>query len=141
LVSNIDLGIEGDRFTVCAKRPIVSKFETIAELNDAIVERWGDEGDLQALIDAGIKQYFTRPTYKSETVVKLIAEGKIAEAHKEAQSAIDNYAPGRKATGGVTQKAKVQKLNTMEEQAKAMGFASLDDMIRATAELKKQGVI
>ena len=140
LTSNIDLGVEGDRFTVCAKRSIVSKFNSIEDLDKALTDRWGDEGGLQALLDAGIKQFFTRPNYKA-VAKDAIEAGDMVKAHELAQSAIDDYAPGRKATPGVTVKAAKQKLNSFEEQAKAMGFASVDDMIKATAELKRQGVI
>lgn len=144
LTSDIDLGLSktpgtddagqpfrGQKFTVCAETVILKDVlttECLDAFDKAVKARWGEQADAQTVYNAGVGQFFTRAVYTTDEVKALIAEGNFEEAHKVAQSAIDNYQVGRKASVGPTMKQKIAEVNTLETLIAAKGM-TLDELI------------
>lgn len=115
-----------EKFEVYWPRPFGDDLASIESLEAFCQKHW--ETGLSTLIDAGIRQFMTRPTYRNPD-----ADGD----HKYAQEAADNYRPGRATSGGPTQKVKVQKYNALEEQASSLGM-TVDELVAMAAKLKAE---
>ena len=139
LVTNIDLGKENTRFSIAIKRVKVDKCDSIEELNRYLIEAWGEETDLQSMIDNGLKQLSTRPNFKGAAETAIEA-GDWAEAHRLAQGAMTDYRPGRRVTGGIGQKATIAKAKALESEVKDLGM-NMDEMLAKIKLLKEQGLI
>ena len=140
LVTNIDLGKDNTRFSIAVSRVRVDQATDLDDLNQRLIDSWGEQCDLQAMIDNGLKQLSTRPNFKA-AAADAIASGDWSEAHKLAQSAMSDYRPGRKATTGTTAKATIAKAKALTGEARDLGFDNLDDMLAKVKLLKEQGLI
>lgn len=90
--------------------------------------------DLKTLIEAGVRQFSTRPNYQD---VGFETDGTLkTDGHLEMQKLADGYKVGQRQVG-TSQKATVQKV----KQAEAQLDMSLDEMVKKMAELKAQGLL
>lgn len=102
--------------------------------------------DMDYIIAAGIRQLATRVDYKTvgfygpddpEVKAGTIAEGTLKpDGHNAMQAQADDYRVGQKREAGPSAKAAKAKLSAIDEQARAMGFASMDELI-ADAKRRK----
>jgi len=140
VVSNLSLGaqdipgtdaagepFDGTKHQVAIKRFTITDDSTVADLNAALAERFGEDCDLQYAIDAFCTHIMTRPNYKS-FCEEEIASQDFDAAHKKAQELLDNYRVGRKASTGTAVKAKVKKVSALEKRAQELGI-SYDELI------------
>ena len=143
MISNVDLGLaktpftrgednfDGSKFEVYMGRPRIADHETIQSLDEECQSFWGTDGGLQAIIDAGIAQLFTRPNYKAH--VKDIED--IEDKHTAACDLAANYQIGRKrSTGAAAEtKRKASAFDQYAKEAEELGL-SMDDLIALAKE-------
>lgn len=102
----------------------------VPETDEACKERY--DCDLKTLIEAGVRQFSTRPNYQD---VGFDDNGVLKpDGHLEMQKLADGYKVGQRQVG-VGQKATVAKV----KKAEAELDMSLDDMVKKIAELKAEG--
>ena len=98
---------------------------SVPKTNEEAQKRYGC--DLSALVYAGVRQFSTRLKVDS-----FFAKGVIkSDGHVEMQKAADAWQPGRTVTPSekTAIKAKAAKLDALNEKARALGFASIDEMM------------
>jgi len=129
--------------------PVPQMADGLAEAEAECKTRYGV--DLQYLVNLGIRGLATRPDYQEsgfEFEDTKDEQGKVtkhtpvalkANGHAEMQGLADGYQPGRTASAGVGIKAKAAKADVNEAAAKALGFTSIEDMIRMAKELGMTG--
>lgn len=90
---------------------------------------------LADLVEAGIRQFSTRPNYKD---VGFDEDGNLLpEGHSLMQALADTYQVGQRATGGASQKVMAQKA----KKAEAELDMTLDEMVAKMKALKEQGLL
>lgn len=136
LITNIDLGYskdpvmvgdqqcDGSKHEVYWFRPRVADHTDLDSLSAECVAQWGEQGDLQAIIDAGVCQLMTRPNYKAA------AEDKDTESnkHEAAQGMATDYQIGRKSVGTPGMKKKAQAYDALQREAEDLGL-SMDEIL------------
>lgn len=142
-VTEVSVGRVGDdhpnryeRWEVCIRLPDPARLintPEAEEYSDKLKEMWGIDLPT-ALRDYVGGKLSTMPNYHS-----ILGEDKVAPENfgAQCQDLADSYTVGTRATGtGV--KVKAQKYDAAEEQAKASGFASFEDALKA---MKDKGII
>lgn len=136
IITNIDLGyakeehtvgddsFDGKKHEVYWFRPKVEDHDSIESLSEECQGQYGSDGTLQAIIDAGIAQFTTRPNYKAA------AEDKPDELakHEAAQGLATDYQVGRRTQAGPGVKKKAQAFDALEKEAAELGM-SMDDIL------------
>jgi hypothetical protein len=143
ITSNIDLGLrnepytdetgktfDGQLFTVYVPVPMG---ESVEEIEADAQELWGSDATMHELMCVVARQLSTRPNFKVDNDAT-----DPAERHAEAQDRMFNYQIGRKATGGVTQKVKAQKLDALETQVAGLGM-TMEELIADALRRKEAG--
>lgn len=131
LITNIDLGFakvagtdvtgepfDGSKHEIYWPRPLVASHDSMESLSDECKSFWGDQADLQTIIDAGIAQLMTRPNYKAAASDKETEE----EKHAAAQDYATNYEVGRRATTGPGVKKKATAYDALQKEAEELGL-------------------
>lgn len=90
---------------------------------------------LATLIEAGIRQFSTRPNYKD---VGFEINGDLKpEGHEAMQTLADGYQVGQRATAGASQKVMAQKAKKAEAE---LGM-TMEEMVEKMKALKDQGLL
>lgn len=135
VVSRIDLGyakepftrgedtFDGKKFEVYMARPRVGDHDSIESLSEECQSFWGDQCDLQTVIDAGIAQFLTRPNY-SLAKEKETEE----ERHQFAVELAADYEVGRKPQPGAAAatKKKATAYDALQKEAEELGMSIAD---------------
>jgi hypothetical protein len=113
----------------------------------ACQERYGC--NLQTVIEAGIRNFTTRPDYLSvgfefekDEKGNDIRKQPLAmkpNGHEEMQTLADGFQPGRPQRVGESVKAKAAKADAMEAKLKEFGVSNLDDLLAKAAEMGLTG--
>lgn len=104
--------------------------------------------NLQTIIDAGIRNFTTRPDYlgvgfefekdeKGNEIRKRPLSLK-PDGHEQMQILADGFQPGRTQRTGESVKAKAAKADQMESKLKEAGVANLDELL---AKAREMGIV
>jgi len=129
---------DGFKFELWVRLPQIPE-ECAEALNDELREQLGPEMDWLTLIERGIKTCMYGCSVSDfDSVMKPYADGDYEAAQAAAQQVYNDYAVGRKATGGggTTQKVKAKKLSEMEKQAAELGMTA-EEIFKAAVAAKR----